>query len=269
MYINENTKISALIKHNPKSIDAIVSISTNFEKLKNPILRRVLASRVSIKQAAKIGGSSVEVFYKELIPLGFEIKTAGEIDITEAEPSLHYFKNIDIENIVELDVRGILKEGKDPFNKIMEALAKLSHDSALKIINTFEPTPLISILEKRGYIYETVVAENQLVHTYFKKNKKVNDSESKEILNNNDSDEIIKIVKSYNTKVKEIDVRLLEMPLPMALILKELSELPDDHLLYVHHKKIPQFLFPELTEGGYQWRVQIISEDNIKLIIFK
>ena len=56
MYINENTKISVLINYNPKSVDAIVSISNNFDKLKIPILRKVLASRVNIKQAAKIGG---------------------------------------------------------------------------------------------------------------------------------------------------------------------------------------------------------------------
>ena len=269
MYINENTKISALIKHNPKSIDAIVSISTNFEKLRNPILRKVLASRVSIKQAAKIGESTVEIFYRELIPLGFEIKTTEEKDKKEVESTSNYFQDLDEGNIVDLDVRGILKEGKDPFNKIMEALSTLSDNSALRIINTFEPTPLISILAKKGYSYNTVVVEKQLVHTYFKKKGKLNNSETKEIIQDNGSEEVTTILKSFGTNVREVDVRLLEMPLPMASILNELSELPDDHLLYVHHKKIPQFLFPELTERGYQWRVQINSEDNIKLIIFK
>ena len=59
------------------------------------------------------------------------------------------------------------------------------------------------------------------------------------------------------------------MPLPMAMILNELPTLPDDHVLFVHHKKIPKFLFPELAERGYQWRIQIISEDDVKLFIFK
>ncbi|MCC6180681.1 MAG: DUF1858 domain-containing protein, partial [Bacteroidia bacterium] len=54
MEINENTKISTIIANNPSAIDKIVSLSKHFEKLKNPILRKVLASRVSIKQAAKI-----------------------------------------------------------------------------------------------------------------------------------------------------------------------------------------------------------------------
>jgi len=54
MEINENTKISTIIAHNPDAIEKIVSIAKHFEKLRIPVLRKVLASRVSIKQAAKI-----------------------------------------------------------------------------------------------------------------------------------------------------------------------------------------------------------------------
>lgn len=268
MYINENTKISALISYNPKSIDAIISISNNFDKLKNPILRKILASRVSIKQAAKIGGSSIEVFYNKLIPLGFELNETKENYKKEAEPLSYHFKDLDEKKIVDLDVRDILKDGKDPFNIIMDTLAGLANDSVLKIINTFEPTPLISILSKKGYLHNTVVIEKQLVYTYFIKESKYT-IDNKVIVNDSGSDEITTILKSFGNNIKEIDVKLLEMPLPMALILNELSTLPDGHILFVHHKKVPKFLFPELAERGYQWRIQIISANDIKLLIFK
>ena len=55
MIIDENTKISKIIKEKPASIEAIASLSSHFKKLHNPILRKVLASRVSVKDAAKIG----------------------------------------------------------------------------------------------------------------------------------------------------------------------------------------------------------------------
>jgi uncharacterized protein (DUF2249 family) len=269
MYINENTKISALINHNPKSIDAIVSISNNFDKLKIPILRKVLASRVTIKQAAKIGGSTVDVFYSKLIPLGFEIKEP-EVTLTKnaIESSLNNFIEFDIENCVDLDVRDILKSGKDPFNPIMDALTTLPNDSVLKIINTFEPTPLISILSKKGYSHYSFEIEKQLVHTYFKK-EKITTINNHEIINNSSSEEVTKILKSFGTNIKEIDVRLLEMPLPMTMILNELPSLPEDYILLVNHKKVPKFLFPELAERAYQWRIQIISENYVKLYIFK
>ncbi|MBK7665978.1 MAG: DUF2249 domain-containing protein [Sphingobacteriaceae bacterium] len=269
MYINENTKISALIRYNPKSIDAIASISKNFDKLKIPVLRNVLASRVSIKQAAKIGGSSVDVFYNKLIPLGFIIKSdAASLKTDAVESSSYNFQNLSEENIVELDVREMLKAGKDPFNVIMESLSTLSENSILKIVNTFEPTPLISILSKKGYIHNTIIIEKQLVHTYFKKEITTKNSDNT-ILNDSKSEEITQVLKSFGTNTKEIDVRHLEMPLPMATILNELHTLPEDYMLFVHHKKVPKFLFPELAERGYQWRIQIISVDYVKLFIFK
>lgn len=268
MYINEDTKISALIRHNPKSIDAIVSISNNFDKLKNPILRKILASRVSIKQAAKIGGSTIEAFYDKLTPLGFEIKELKENWKKESEPPSNYYHDLDGKKIVDLDVRSILKEGKDPFNDIMNALASLENTSALKIINTFEPTPLISILSKKGYLHHSVIIEKQLVHTYFFKETKET-IDSGETINESSLEEITTIIKLFSNRIKEIDVTHLEMPLPMSSILNELYTLPEDHLLFVHHKKVPKFLFPELVERGFQWRIQIISTDDIKLLIFK
>jgi len=269
MYINENTKISALINYNPKSIDAIVSISNNFDKLKIPILRKVLASRVSIKQAAKIGGSSVDVFYNKLIPLGFKInENARKMKTETTESTSTFFQESNEENVIDLDVREMLKAGKDPFNVIMNSLTNLPLNSALKIINTFEPTPLISILSKKGYIHNTVFVEKQLVHTYFKKDN-ITIEDDKELINDTSLGEITKVLKSFGANIKEIDVRHLEMPLPMAMILNELPTLPEDYILLVNHKKVPKFLFPELSERGYQWRIQIISVDFVKLYIFK
>lgn len=268
MRINENTKISALINYNPKSIDAIVSISNNFDKLKNPFLRKILASRVSIKQAAMIGGSTIEAFYDKLIPLGFEIKASKENPEIELQTGSSNFSIPEEKKIVTLDVRGILKEGKDPFNNIMNALSVMHEGHALKIINTFEPTPLIAILSKKGYLYNTVVIEKQLVHTYFIKETK-DLFGCNEITNESSHQEIAQVLKSFPGNVKEINVCNLEMPLPMSVILNELATLQDDHLLFVHHKKVPKFLFPELAERGYQWRIQIIAENDVKLFIFK
>jgi hypothetical protein len=269
MYINENTKISALISFNPKSIDAIVSISNNFNKLKTPLLRKVLASRVSIKQAAKIGGSSVDEFYTKLIPLGFIIKeNTNNSSKNSIETSSQHFQEISEEKVIDLDVREMLKEGKDPFNVIMNALSKLSSDSVLKIINTFEPTPLISILSKKGYIHITSEIEKQLVYTYFKKDSPTT-CNNNELSDNNSLEEITKVLKSFGTNIKELDVSHLEMPLPMAMILNELPSLPKDYILLVNHNRVPKFLFPELAERGYQWRIQIISENCVKLFIFR
>ncbi|MBK7558869.1 MAG: DUF1858 domain-containing protein [Chitinophagaceae bacterium] len=62
--INANTKIASLIRLHPDALETIVSISPKFTKLRNPILRKVIAGRTSISMASRIGGCSVEDFFK-------------------------------------------------------------------------------------------------------------------------------------------------------------------------------------------------------------
>ncbi|AUV82477.1 hypothetical protein C2R22_13185 [Salinigranum rubrum] len=52
----------------------------------------------------------------------------------------------------KLDARDIDGE---PFDQIMSALDSLPEDGTLVLINSFEPEPLYSVLERRGYTYMT------------------------------------------------------------------------------------------------------------------
>ena len=60
MTINANTKIAKILKQNPEALEAIISINPKFEKLRNPLLRRLMAARTSIGMASQIGGFNVE-----------------------------------------------------------------------------------------------------------------------------------------------------------------------------------------------------------------
>ena len=72
--IKPETKISTIIKANADAIEAIASINPHFNKLRNPILRKILASRVTVSEAAKIGKCSMECFAEKLRPLGFDLQ---------------------------------------------------------------------------------------------------------------------------------------------------------------------------------------------------
>lgn len=268
MYINEDTKISALIKHNLNSIDAIVTISKNFEKLKNPLLRKILASRVSIKQAAKIGNVSIQTFYDKLIPLGFIIQESKKKSSIIKENNIDSYLNLDLKKIIILDVTSILNSGKDPFTDVINVLGKMADDYTLKIINSFEPTPLINILSKKGYNHYVEKINETLVHTYFQKNSTVS-AETKPKSVPIESSNIEEIINQYGNNIEKLDVRELEMPLPMSTILNKLNELPQNYLLFVNHKKIPKFLFPELAERGYKWFIYEIEEGNVNILIYK
>ncbi len=171
------------------------------------------------------------------------------------------------ETIVELDVRPILEGGTDPFEAIMAKLKTMDESHTLLIINTFEPIPLLNILKKKGYAYETERPDNGVVHTYLEKF----DGEAKEEIDEATVSELsfVEAEQKFAGKMKEIDVRDLEMPMPMVTILEEIEGVEEGHALYVHHKKLPQYLDPELEDRGYKWVSDEIDESNIKLIIFK
>lgn len=182
-----------------------------------------------------------------------------------------FYQQLSIEKTIELDVRKNLAQGNDPFQVIMDGISKLPDGFTLKLITTFEPKPLISILRQKGYTTHVVYEEGtELVFTYFKKELDAgNLSKTKVNTAPSNKDQIEQLLKKYAENIKSIDVRDLEMPLPMVTILRELEKLPEDILLYVNHKKVPEFLLPELQERGYKWMIEEIEEGNVKLLIYK
>ncbi len=272
LQINENTKISDIIEINEAAIDVIASVNKNFSKLKNPFLRKMLAGRVNIKDAAKIGGVAPDILLRRLKTLGFFIDL-NEMQSYEKSEIHHNIKNklkiMKKDKIVTLDVRPILDGGVDPFNAIMDELKKIDETTeSLLIINTFEPIPLLNILKKKGYEYETVRPEDGLVHTYLTKiGEGTVENRSEE--GNSEEDTFESIEKKYSNKLIEVDVRDLEMPMPMVTILENLEQLNKDEALFVHHKKLPQYLLPELKDRDFVYVSQPMDDDNIKLIIYK
>lgn len=268
--INVNTKIGTLLKEHPDALETIISISPKFTKLRNPILRKVIASRTSIAMASKLGGCNLNDFFSKLQPLGFEIDTTATIEKEKeqkSKPLPSFMKNISHDTITELDVRPIIETGKDPLHVIMESIKTLKQGFVLKIINSFEPTPLILLLGKRGFESYTETISDELVNTYFYKNADVI-----LVVENNESDHSAgwdEILNRFSGKIKTVDVRELEMPLPMHTILEALATLPIDNALFVYHKRIPVFLLPELEEQQFSYRIKEISDAEVHLLIYK
>ena len=268
MTINANTKIGTILKQHPDALDVIVGISPKFEKLRNPILRKLMAGRASIAMASKIGGCSVDVFFRRLKPLGFEVDKVKPPEVKEDIKEVpEFLRNVKPEKIIKLDVRPLLKGGKDPLNIILEKIKGLQTGQVLEIINTFEPAPLMLLLKKQGFESHAEIINDNLVHTYF---YKTTDTESAEAISTEHSsagwDDIL---QRYEKKLQTIDVRRLEMPLPMMTILEALCKLPADAALFVYHKRIPVFLLPELKERKLDYRIKEISDGEVHLLIFK
>ncbi|MEO8854842.1 MAG: DUF2249 domain-containing protein [Ginsengibacter sp.] len=267
MIIDANTKISKILKENPGALEAIISITPKFEKLRNPLLRKLMAARTSIGMASNIAGISVEKFFEKLHPLGFEPDRETRPESNAERPKLPaFFNSLKPEQIIDLDVRPIMDGGKDPLTLITQKIKSLPKNCALKIINSFEPTPLISLLKKQGFESFTDRIDDQIVETYFFKTGKTKPLESPSQNNDEGWDELI---KKFEGRTESVDVRNLEMPQPMMKILSALEKLPPEYALFVYHKRIPVFLLPELKERKMDYRIKEIAPNEVRLLIFK
>ncbi|WP_447951425.1 DUF2249 domain-containing protein [Chryseobacterium koreense] len=273
--ITEKTKISELIKENPQSVEAIASIAKPLEKLRNPILRKIMASRVTIAEAAKMGGAKVEDFKKVLTPLGFVFEGMESSKVeTSHEPRPSWLQNAPKEDIGFYDVRPIIDNGADPLKEILGRFKTVPNGKILCIINNFVPTPLIHLLKQQkaeDSFVETI--SDQEFHTYFLKKKKDVEPASETA----DSKVMMHGAEHFNDVIAQfgdenlirIDVRELEMPGPMQAILGELETLPAGNALYIDHKRIPVYLLEELAEKDFEVHIHNVGEGDVKMLIFQ
>lgn len=271
--INSNTRISELIKANPLVIDTLVELNPNFSKLRNPILRNLLARRVSISDACSIAGCKVSDFLDKMVSLGFKTESQAEFSF-----STNGGQNITANftgglKVVELDVRPVLAAGDDPLKLILQTSKDLKVDECLRIINTFEPIPLINLLSKQGFSTWSERPEKGLVYTWFVFDKGFREKQGipKEypgIVNT--GLEFDRMLESYAPeRIHTIDVRNLEMPQPMIRVLENLSKLKEDEALFVYHKKVPVYLLPELEERGFKYLIKNCPDGKINMLICK
>ena len=265
MTVNAETKIGTIIKGNPQAIEVLISISQHFKKLRNPFLRKILAPRVTVAEAAKIGNCNVETILNGLGRIGFEINSVL-VDSLETPADAPAILD-ELEVAGSIDVRLDLINGIDPFNSIMEKLSNIAPGETLLIINSFEPAPLIRILKGKGYKISVSGKQPNTVLTYITKTGENGEVRTEEKEPSENPELFESILKHYHLKFTEIDVREMEMPKPMIAILDELDHLKSGEALYVRHKKIPLFLFPELKDRNFNY-VFKQTETEVILIIY-
>ena len=189
------------------------------------------------------------------------------MELNKEETMPVFLQNIQPGKMIDLDVRPVIEGGNDPLNIILNAVKKLEPGNVLKIINSFKPTPLIHLLGKQGFESYVEQLSDKLIHTYFYK-----PSESAVLAETAvpvEMDEWDETLNRFCNRLVTIDVRELQMPLPMHTILEALDNLKEDHALFVFHKKVPVFLLPELNERKFSFRLKEISDTEVQMLIYK
>jgi uncharacterized protein (DUF2249 family) len=152
--------------------------------------------------------------------------------------------------IVTLDVREDIRNGREPFGKIMQMVAGLKGDEQLRLIAPFEPAPLYAVLAQRGYAHESKPTPEGDFEVLFTRGsgaptKPQGTVAASQVPSGPPSRACTGI------PVIEVDARGLEPPQPLVTILEALAALPEGARLRARTDRRPMHLYAQLEERGF------------------
>jgi uncharacterized protein (DUF2249 family) len=138
---------------------------------------------------------------------------------------------------VDLDVRDDIRQGREPFARIVTAARALGPDQVLVLRAPFEPRPLFDVLGRRGFAHWSEChAPGDWSVWFFRAPPDVPAPGPG---------------TARQPDTVRIDVRGLEPPEPMVRVLELLDDLDAGQSLEVTHDRRPLFLYPQLDERGF------------------
>lgn len=278
-------RVSDLFQRYPGSegalIDAFVRHSSHFGALRNPITRRVMTRLVTVEQAAKICSVGVPLLLRDLNrAVGIEVEGgppapeagpgAPAAAAAPAAPEEHAGRPVPAGEVVELDVRDDLRQGREPFSRIMAAVAALGSDQTLHLHTTFEPVPLFTVMAKRGFTHRAEAHTPDDWSVWFFRTTGepgAPGSPAERAESAAATPDAGAPAPGVRPDDIVLDVRGLEPPEPLVRTLEALERLPRGRTLVQVNVRIPQHLLPLLRERGFEYTLEQSRPDLVTVHI--
>ena len=167
MKITRDSKIKDVLALNEeKMITALRWLAPEFERLHYPKLRRAMAGRVSVSQAARIARIPLaEILYVLNLALGEnEAELAEELSLfrindlqyedtnSPVKPERIATTKDDEPNVIFVDLMRQADEKRDPMPAIAKGLVSLKQQSEILLLrHPFDPIPLRDMFARRGF----------------------------------------------------------------------------------------------------------------------
>lgn len=161
-----------------------------------------------------------------------------------------------------LDVRPTLRGGGEPFQEIMQAVAGLGDGQGLRLLATFKPVPLFSVMHKRGFAHSERSLEDGDWEVIFTPVQGATTAPAafpvtspavppgrraeKQAARPGEAD-----TQGWPAPVRMLDNRGLMPPEPMVLTLEALEGLAAGEVLEIWNDRDPLLLYPELAARGH------------------
>jgi uncharacterized protein (DUF2249 family) len=263
--ISADMTVARLLEEHPELVEVLAGYHAHFKQLRNRLLRRVMAPRVTVAQAARMAGvptdellgvlrravGEEEVAHPERSP---EVGDPPKVSGAESAPP-RALAEVPEARRVHVDVREDIRRRQEPFARIMAAVKALGTDQALVLRVPFEPIPLYDVLGKRGLAHwtERRAADDWSVWFYRA---------------DTPSPESPSAVPPPSGR-RVLDVRGLEPPQPMLRVLEAIEGLGPGARLEVHHDRRPLFLYPQLDDRGFRHATDEPEPGFVRILIWK
>ena len=268
MHITAETRVSDLLDAHPEAVDVLAEFNHHFAKLRHRVLRKIMAPRVTLAQAAQIAQVDVGAMLTVLARATGQApapscdapaSAPGPPGAGEARPP--FLDQFPGDRLVTVDVREDIRRGQEPFAKIMTAVKRLKPGQALLLRNVFEPVPLYQVLKKKGLDHWTECRGPEDWWIYFYSSPTEGSGGG--------------AAPSPGTGGAEggtargpaeviVDARGLEPPQPMQRILEALASLPEGATLRARTDRRPMLLYPKLEERGYRYETHEADGDGFE-----
>lgn len=256
MPFTPDTVVADAIKTDPDVIDRLVALDPVFRKLKNPVLRKVMARLVRLRDAAQVAGVPLDTLMAAVngAPAAAENGSpASDLAQPAVESPPDWLAGLDWDRAQHLDVRPVLAAGDEPLGLVMRRAAKVKDGEFLVLSAPFDPVPLRRVLGRKGFVSYARRLRREHWQVGF-----LRDPKRAETCRHEDRGTGEAPVWSEQDGT-HIDVRGLEPPQPMRAIVKLIEDRQTEGPIIVHHEREPVFLYPELAERG--WSHAIIAGD--------
>lgn len=175
---------------------------------------------------------------------------------------------------ITLDVREEIRNGGDPFSRIMNTVAALHPDGEMLLLAPFEPTPLFSVLRKHGFSHVSRRTQSGDFEVLFTRDSKAqpnwNEKRDHGISPANPVEPRCRQdAGSTLAQIVEVDARGLEPPQPLVKILEAVAALPHGTELHGLTDRRPMHLYAQLEERGFAAATQEQPNGSFRTRIYR
>lgn len=167
--MNGDTRLSEALAVSPEILEYVISLNPHdFERLRNPLMYKVMPPRISLRRVAAIVGISEQELVDKINELaGLPKESAEQKPVPQrSSEKPDWLKNLDSDKIKWVDVTPLDAVLDDPMPPINVAVNTGKPGDVVGIMHKWEPQPLYDIWYPRGLKFWSQQINPDLWHIF-------------------------------------------------------------------------------------------------------